>query len=412
MARYKHLDYGQMRLVPVSFAHQILPGCFESARSYLIDQALDLAASEVRFRNEDVGAPAYAPAVLLKIVLLAYSKGIVGSRAMEAACRQNVLFMAISGDSQPHLTTLAEFISTAGEAIATVCTQVLVVCDRQGLTGREMFAIDGVKLPSNASKAKSGTRQAFERAAAKMEAAVAQIFQRHRDNDVRVFEPEHAVRAQRQLERLGEEARKTRHWLNEHPEERRGPKGRVRQSNRTDNESAKMATGKGVIQGYTGVAAVDERHQIIVEAQAHGVGQEQELLVPLIEALQPQLAPESVITADAGDHSEANLAELARRRIDAYIPDVGYRKRGLRFAAQRRHRDKPDPLYDKTPNPDKPRLFRAPECRPAADLSHCLCPAGKRLYRHGRHHDLNAFEAIKFTGTKRDCGSCPLRSQC
>ena len=32
---------------------------------------------------------------------------------------------------------------------------------------------------------------------------------------------------------------------------------------------------EGVIQGYTGVAAVDEKHQIIVEAQAHGVGQEQ-----------------------------------------------------------------------------------------------------------------------------------------
>jgi len=31
-----------------------------------------------------------------------------------------------------------------------------------------------------------------------------------------------------------------------------------------------MATSKGVIQGYTGVAAVDDRHQIIVEAQAHG----------------------------------------------------------------------------------------------------------------------------------------------
>ena len=46
----------------------------------------------------------------------------------------------------------------------------------------------------------------------------------------------------------------------------------MRKSNRTDNDSAKMATGKGVIQGYTGVAAVDDQHQIIVEAQAHGTG--------------------------------------------------------------------------------------------------------------------------------------------
>jgi transposase len=122
MARYKHVDYGQMKLVPVSFAHQILPGSFESALSYLIDQELDLSAFEARFRNDDVGAPAYSPAVLLKIVLLAYSKGLVSSRAMEAACRENVLCMAILGDSQPHFTTLAEFISTLGEAIAKVFT--------------------------------------------------------------------------------------------------------------------------------------------------------------------------------------------------------------------------------------------------------------------------------------------------
>lgn len=37
--------------------------------------------------------------------------------------------------------------------------------------------------------------------------------------------------------------------------------------NRTDNESAKMATSKGVLQGYTGVAAVDAKHQIIVNAR-------------------------------------------------------------------------------------------------------------------------------------------------
>ncbi len=53
-------------------------------------------------------------------------------------------------------------------------------------------------------------------------------------------------------------------WLEQHPEERKSAKGKPRLSNRTDNESAKMPTGKGVVQGYTGVAAVDEEHQIII----------------------------------------------------------------------------------------------------------------------------------------------------
>ena len=98
MARFKQVDYGQMKLVPVSFKQQIVPGSFEYALSYLIDHELDLSAFEVRFCNDEVGAPAYAPApaVLLKVVLLAYSKGLISSRDIEAACRENVVFMAVS----------------------------------------------------------------------------------------------------------------------------------------------------------------------------------------------------------------------------------------------------------------------------------------------------------------------------
>ena len=75
-----------------------------------------------------------------------------------------------------------------------------------------------------------------------------------------------------------------------------------------------MATDKGVVQGYTGVAAVDAKHQIIVEAQAHRMGSEQELLLPVVEALAAMRTSATVFTADAGTHSAANLAALPRWR--------------------------------------------------------------------------------------------------
>src|SRR3970040_2006476 len=121
----------------------------------------------MRFRNDATGAPAYPPAMLLKVVLFAYSQGIVSSRGIERACREHVTFIALCGDSGPHFTTIGHFESTRGEDIARVFAAVLAICDRQGLIGREMFAIDGVKLPSNASKRRSGTRSEFERQAAK-----------------------------------------------------------------------------------------------------------------------------------------------------------------------------------------------------------------------------------------------------
>ena len=170
MARFKAVQKGLM-LLPVDFSQQLVPGSFEHALCYLVDHELDLSSLRGRYKNDEQGASAYDPAVLLKIVLLAYSRGLIGSRRIEAACRQNVLFMAISGDSQPHFTTLAAFIAELGNEVAKLFAQVLVVCDRQGLIGREMFAIDGVKLPSNASKAKSGTRSDYQRQAEKMKKA-------------------------------------------------------------------------------------------------------------------------------------------------------------------------------------------------------------------------------------------------
>jgi transposase len=353
MARYKHID-SNPRFLPVDLARQLLPGTFEHALNHLIDHELDLTYFDARFQNDETGAPAYPPAMLLKVVLFAYSQGIVSSRAIERACQEHVTFIALSGDTRPHFTTIAHFVSTLGADIAHVFAAVLAICDREGLIGREMFAIDGVKLPSNASKHRSGTRADFARQATKMEAAAQAMLARHREADGRPVEPDLAAKAATRIERLTRDAAQMRDWLTAHPEERRGPKGTIRKSNRTDHESAKMATGKGVIQGYTGVAAVDGKHQIIVEAQAHGTGSEQALLLPIVAALHPVLGAHTVLTADAGYHSEANLRQLATLEVDALIADNDMRRRDERFATQARYQQAPDPLHDKSA-PASPR---------------------------------------------------------
>ena len=109
MARYKLVDRSP-RFLPIVLEAQLMPGSFEHAIDILVDTEIDLSAIEKRYINDETGAPAYDPAVMLKIVLLAYSRGIVASRAIERLCRENVLFMAISGDSAPQFTTIASFI--------------------------------------------------------------------------------------------------------------------------------------------------------------------------------------------------------------------------------------------------------------------------------------------------------------
>lgn len=71
MPRFKAYDYDQDKLIPIRFSKQIVPGTFEYTLNYLIDQVIDVSVFAARFANDDTGAPAYDPALLLKIVLYA-----------------------------------------------------------------------------------------------------------------------------------------------------------------------------------------------------------------------------------------------------------------------------------------------------------------------------------------------------
>ena len=92
MARFKPIHKG-LKFLPVDFDRQVLPGSFEYALCHLVDHELDLSAFHARYKNDADGAPAFDPAVLIKITLLAYSRGMISSRKIEAACRENVVFI-------------------------------------------------------------------------------------------------------------------------------------------------------------------------------------------------------------------------------------------------------------------------------------------------------------------------------
>src|SRR5690606_41559369 len=77
------------------------------------------------------GATAHDPSMLLRAVLLGYSQGLVSSRSIERACRENVLFIAITGDAKPHFTTIAAFVSRSRDAIAAVFAQVLAILGKE-----------------------------------------------------------------------------------------------------------------------------------------------------------------------------------------------------------------------------------------------------------------------------------------
>ncbi len=412
MGRFIDYDYSQTKLLPVNFDEQIVPGSFEYTLCYLVDHEIDMSGFEARYCNDETGRLAYDPALLLKIVLYAYSKGITSSRQIAWQCRYNIMFMALSADTQPHFTTIAKFISTQDDSIASVFRDVLMVCDAQGLIGHQMFAIDGVKLPSNASKECSGTRAEFEHKVKKIERAVRRMLSMHRDEDVHgeARDGDQAGRRrdeQQQIEVLRAQARKLRAWLAEH-DDKPGRTGKPRKSNITDNDSAKMLTGHGVIQGYVALASVDAKHQVVVQAEAAGES-EQSMLVDALDGiagnLKKRALAQATVLADSGFHSEANVHHLFGRGIDAYIADVQFRQRDPRFVDAQK--------YKRTADSRKPkRPYRTSDFDFAADLSYCICPAGQRLYRSGANCPTGNYITVRFKGPKSTCGPCDKRHEC
>jgi transposase len=419
MARYKPYDIKQISLVPVSFREQILPGSFEYALNEIVDGHIDMTAFEARYKNDDTGCLAYDPAILLKIVLFGYYKGIISSRRLAQACERNVQFKALTADSQPHFTTIADFVSSLDKEIVGVFGDVLVYADALGLIGKQTFAIDGCKLPSNASKEWSGTHEELKHKQKKYEAAAKKIVERHCSRDAKEKLSPMEEQDDKKLITFKHKIGKIKEFLKSHGKNI-GPSGNERKSNVTDPDSAKMSTNHGVIQGYNGVAVVDEKQQIIVFAQAHGEGQESHLLEPTIEStreqcqaatISPDIFGQVQVVTDAGYHSNASVSSIQEQGIDAYMADRSYRQRDPAFSDYGR--------YKTRSREEKRRYYgHRSERFSAKDFSYdekqrtCRCPAGQRLYCNGSNIDVHGFIGMKFRGAKSVCGPCPLRGRC
>jgi hypothetical protein len=120
---------------------------------------------------------------------------------------------------------------------------------------------------------------------------------------------------------------------------------------------------------------------------------------------------EAKLTADSGFHTEANMKEVMAQGIDAYIADTGFRKRDPRFSDvdkyKERFRKERAEYYGVVDLYRPHRDFTISD-----DKTHCICPAGKRLYRNGGNVVVNGQRAIKFHGRKTDCRVCELRERC
>ncbi len=360
-------DVNQSLLLPPSL-HDWLPE--GHLARFLVDvvNALDLGAIYASYEEKDGrGQSAYAPEVMVRLLLYGYATEVYSSRKIEARTYEDVAFRYLTGDQHPDHATIAEFRKRHLEALAGLFTQALLLCEKAGLVKLGHVSIDGTKIKANASKhkaqsyARMGETEArlkreieafLERTAAADAVEDAQYGKgrrgdelpeqlRRRESRLKKIqqakaELEQEARAQAEQERAAAEAKLA---ARREQEERTGKKVRGRdpkapdpdqaqpeakaQRNFTDAESRIMADGanKGsFVQGYNAQIAVDSASQVIVAAEMTQDTNDKKQLLPMIALMVTSLdrKPEKV-SADTGYFSQPNVTDESVKDVDLYV---------------------------------------------------------------------------------------------
>jgi len=337
---------------------------------FLVDvvSALDLSAIYKSYEEKDGrGQAAYAPEMMVRVLLYGYATGVYSSRKIEGRTFEDVAFRYLSGDQHPDHATIAEFRKRHLDALSGLFTQALLLCSEAGLVKLGHVAIDGTKIKANASKHKAmGYKRMNEteaRLKQEIDALLATAEKTDAEEDAQHGKdrqgdelPVELQRRESRLQKIGEakealeqEAKakaarqraETEQKLAEREEEeqrtgkkKRGPKPEApdpeqakpddtAQRNFTDPESRIMPDGanKGsFVQGYNAQIAVDSASQVILAAEITQETNDKMQLIPMIAQIVANLEqiPEKV-SADTGYFSEANVTDESVKDVDLYI---------------------------------------------------------------------------------------------
>jgi len=415
MAKFRDDNIDQSRLLAITLEKQLSPNTLEFTIHHIVEE-LDLDIFNSKYKNDEIGRKAINPKVLLKIILLGYSRGYISSRELEKACRENVIFMALTCGDIPDHTTIATFVSSMEEEITKVFTKVLMICEEERLLGGTHFSIDGVKLSSNASKECSGKFDELKVRKEKIEKKVKEIIKEHFEEDKGKKDRKDET-VEKRIKRLKQKAEKIEKFLQEN-EPRKGVTGKEVQSNITDNESAKMVSSHGVIQGYNATAMVDEKHQIIVHAEAFGENEDSQHTRPMLEGAKKNLKEVrqenplkgKIVTADNGYFSADSLKACEEYEVDAYIPDSKFRKRDPELEGGEKYKRATN--RKKTNHRKGKGLFTIKDFK-FNDKGRLICPAGKALYVSNKNFKTKqGLEGMCYRAPITACRNCNLKAKC
>ena len=371
-------DYGQQFLFPPALEDWVPQDHPARFLREFVDQ-LDLSTLGFAMPVAVEGRPPYHPSLLLKIWLYGFFHHIRSTRKLEAACRDQLPLLWLSGLIAPDHNSLWRFWRDNQKALRAIFKQTVQLAVHTGAVGFALEALDGTRIQAACSGPKGWSKNYMEKLLGQLDAALEDVELKIAEENSQLDAPTYRLPeglAQRQalrqqiqqgLAQLQADGRKHYH--------------------RAEPEARRMKVGDTNRYAYNAQAIADEKEQILVACEVTRQENDYGQMVPMIEQAHANLgaanAAQTVTVADSGYGNGADLQAASDKGFEVLAP----------------------PSEGK-PAQDNPYATQHFCIDPVART--VICPQGRQLDHEGQTTK-SGQNVQRYRCHHRDC---PVRAQC
>jgi transposase len=168
---FKEYQQDQLFLLPVSITDWVKEDSIEKFVSETLDLLYEkgsLACFLSQYNSDGIGAWAYHPVMLLKVLIYAYCRGVVSSRVIARSLENDIAMRFLAANSQPDFRTISDFRKNNIKKFEELFVKILRLCQKAGLVKMGKVAIDGTKVQANASLSSNKTKDGIEKEVAEI----------------------------------------------------------------------------------------------------------------------------------------------------------------------------------------------------------------------------------------------------
>jgi transposase len=271
------------------------------------------------------GRPSYHVLMLLSVWLYGFMTGVRSTRKLEAACREQIPYLWLTGNQRPDHNTLWRFYQARRDSMRALFKTTVRVAVEAGLVDLALQAVDGTKIAGNASKERTYDRAGLERLAERTAAAIADLEAQNRTGGEEG--PPRMPPGLHDMERQQETVKAALQRL--------AAEDDLKQVNLTDGD-ARLMQGRGAfVAGYNAqamaaallLAPTEVTGRLLTaEAVTTDVDDHAQLLPMLDAAIENTGQPVPAVATDGGYHSGEVLVACHERGQVVVMPESSTKK--------------------------------------------------------------------------------------